>query len=67
MKKFLLLLSSTISVEAQMNVSQEEIMKVKELWDKWYEKAGNSIVEYGSPLTNGIYFTKDQVSKAKSS
>ena len=52
-----------VSAEAQMNVSPEEMKKGMEPWLAWFKKGGKAFVDTGTPLANGIHFTKTKSSK----
>ena len=41
------------SMRERMNVPPEEMAKGMEMWTNWFKKAGNNIVDMGSPLMNG--------------
>ena len=51
-----------ISAEEQMNVSPEEQKKGMEPWLAWMKKMGTALEEGGTPLVNGMHFTKDGIS-----
>jgi hypothetical protein len=65
MKKFMILYMAPISAEEQMNVSPEEMKKGMEPWIVWIKKMGKALDEGGTPLVNGIHFTKNRESKGK--
>jgi hypothetical protein len=64
-KKFMVLYMATISAEAQMNISPEEMKKGMEPWLAWFKKGGKAFVDAGTPLTNGMHVTKTGSSKGK--
>lgn len=66
MKKFMILYMAPVSAEQQMNVSPEEMKKGMEPWMAWFKKAGESIVDAGTPLGGGMNFTKNSATKSKS-
>ena len=52
MKKFLVLYQSTVSVAEQMkNATPEQAKAGMDAWMSWAGRAGNGIVEMGSPVT----------------
>ena len=53
-----------VSAEAQMNVSPEEMKKGMEPWVAWFKKGGKAFVDAGTPLGNGMHFTKKSGSKS---
>lgn len=54
-----------ISAEEQMNVSPEERKKGMEPWLAWMKKMGKALEDGGTPLVNGMRFTKNGVSKSE--
>jgi hypothetical protein len=54
-----------ITAEKQMNVSPEDMKKGMEPWLTWFKKCGKALVDGGTPLGNGIHFTKRGSSKGK--
>jgi hypothetical protein len=66
MKKFMILYMAPVSAEQQMNVSPEEMKKGMEPWMAWFKKAGTAIVDMGTPLGNGMNYTKSGATKSKS-
>lgn len=57
MKKFLVLYQSTASAEQQMAQATPEQMKAgMDMWMKWAQKAGPSIVDLGSPVGKAMNF-----------
>jgi len=55
MKKFLVLYESSVPAEEQIRKAPPEQAKSgMELWMKWMKKAGNAIVDGGSPLGNAV-------------
>ena len=65
MKKFMILYLAPVTAGQQMNVSPEEIKKGMEPWLAWFNKCGKAIVDGGTPLANGIHFTKNGSSKGQ--
>ena len=65
MKKFLILYTSPLSAQEQMDVSPEEMKKGMEPWLAWMKKAKKGLVDGGIPLVNGMHFTKDDVAHSK--
>ena len=65
MKKFMILYMAPVSAEQQMNVSPAEMKKAMEPWMAWFKKAGKAIVDAGTPLANGMHFTKKSGTKSK--
>ena len=65
MKKFMILYMAPVSAEEQMNVSPEEMKKGMKPWIAWIEKMGKALDDGGTPLVNGMHFTKDGISKGK--
>ena len=65
LKKFMILYMAPVSAEAQMNASPEEIEKGMEPWLAWFKKGGKAFVDAGTPLGNGMHFTKRGSSKGK--
>ncbi len=61
----MVLYSNPVSAEAQMNVSPEEMKKAMEPWVAWFKKGGNAFVDAGTPLGNGMHFTKEAGTKSK--
>ncbi|HYR55314.1 MAG TPA: hypothetical protein VEM39_04300 [Myxococcaceae bacterium] len=55
MKNFLVLYASSVSASEQMSKASPEQMKAgMDAWMTWAKKAGNAIVELGTPLGNPI-------------
>lgn len=53
MKKFIVLYLSSVSASEQMSkVSPEQMKAGMDAWMTWAKKAGNAIVDLGSPLGN---------------
>ncbi len=48
-----------------MNVSPEEMKKGMEPWVAWFKKGGKAFVDAGTPLVNGMHFTKKTATKGK--
>ena len=65
MKKFMILYMAPVSAEEQMNVSPEEMKKGMDPWIAWIKKMGKALDEGGTPLVNGVHFTKNGGSKGK--
>ena len=65
MKKYMILYMGPVSAEEQMTVSEEEKKKGMEPWLDWFKKLGKSLVEGGTPLVNGMRFTKDDLVHTK--
>ena len=65
MKKYMVLYMGPVSAEEQMNVNEEEKKKGMEPWVAWFKKLGNALIEGGTPLVNGMHFTKDDLSHTK--
>ncbi len=64
MKKFMLLYMSPMSAEERMaNKNPDEMKKMMEPWMAWKEKVGSALVDFGTPLLNGMHMTKDGSSK----
>ena len=61
----MILYLAPVSAEEQMNVSPEEIKKGMEPWIAWTNKMGTAIADGGTPLVNGMHFTKLSVSKGE--
>ena len=54
MKKFVVIYHATPeAMEQPMNMSQEDMKKGMDLWFAWAEKAGDALVDFGSPLMGG--------------
>ena len=65
LKNFMVLYMAPVSAEAQMNVSPEEMKKGMEPWVAWFKKGGKAFVDAGTPLGNGMHFTKKAGTKSK--
>ena len=65
MKKFLVLYTAPVTAQEQMDVSPEEMKKGMEPWYAWFKKVGKALVDGGTPLVNGMHYTKDDVSHSK--
>ncbi len=65
MKKFLILYTAPVTAQEQMDVSPEEMKKGMEPWFTWFKKMGKTLIDGGTPLVNGMHFTKDDVSHGK--
>lgn len=65
MKKFMILYLAPVTAEQQMNVSPEEMKKGMEPWLAWFNKYDKAIVDGGTPLVNGMHFTKNGSSKGQ--
>ncbi len=57
MGKYLVLYRAAVTTAEQMNVPPEQAQAGMELWMKWAEKAGSSIVDLGMPLGEGKHIT----------
>jgi hypothetical protein len=64
MKKFMVLYTSSIPAEQQMNVSPEEMQKGMAPWFAWFEKAGDAVLDWGMPVGNGFSLTQGSGSKS---
>jgi hypothetical protein len=51
MKKFMVLYRSSVTAEEQMAAPPEDAQAGMELWMTWAGKAGEAIVDLGSPLS----------------
>ena len=60
MKKFLVLYLSSMSAAEQMKTAgaSESGKKMMDEWMKWFQAAGSSIVDGGSPLGSSAHVTK---------
>lgn len=65
MKKFLVLYVAPVSAEEQMDVSPEEMKKGMEPWYAWFKKMGKALIDGGTPLVNGMHYTKVDVAHSK--
>jgi hypothetical protein len=61
----MILYLAPVTAEQQMNVSPEEMKKGMEPWLAWFKKYGKAIVNGGTPLVNGMRFTKSGSSKGQ--
>lgn len=61
----MILYMGPVSAEEQMNVSEGEKKKGMEPWLAWFKKLGTFLVEGGTPLVNGMCFTKDDLVPTK--
>ena len=61
----MILYMAPVSAEEQMNVSPEEMKKGMEPWIAWIKKMGKALEDGGTPLVNGMHFTKQGVSKGE--
>ena len=60
MKKFLVLYHApTEAMQQTMNVPPEQAAKGMEMWMQWAQKAGEKLVDLGSPLMGGQVFHAD--------
>lgn len=65
MKKFIVLYKSDQNPEDMMrNQTPEQMKSGMEMWMGWSKKAGNALVDLGSPLGSGQIVTKSGGSKA---
>ena len=62
----MILYMAPVSAEAQMNVSPEDLKKGMEPWLAWFKKGGKAFVDTGTPLANGMHYTKAGSAKGKS-
>jgi hypothetical protein len=61
----MILYMALVTAEKQMNVSLEEMKKGMEPWLAWFKKCGKALIDGGTPLGNGMHFTKRGSSKGK--
>jgi hypothetical protein len=67
MKKFLVLYKSSVPASEQMKGATPEQMKAgMDLWMAWAKKAGNAIVDLGSPVGNPMKLTGGSVAPSDS-
>ncbi len=65
MKKFIVLYTADMSAMEQMQKGgQEEAGKAMEAWMAWSKKAGDAVVDLGTPLGMAQNVTADSVSDA---
>lgn len=58
MKKFLVLYRAQISAAEQMqNATPEQAKAGMDMWMAWHQKAGDAVVDLGSPLGNTMSVT----------
>ena len=63
MRKFMVLYQSSVSAGEQMaNTTPEQAKAGMDLWMNWAQKAGNAIVDLGSPLGTAINVSPESVS-----
>jgi hypothetical protein len=61
MKKFLVLYQSTVPAAEQMrNATPEQMKGGMELWMAWAGRAGNALVDLGSPVVAAARVTESQ-------